>query len=98
MELVLLYGVWTLTTTYELRNVTHPSRSRWVDRSSGHIFRGLWIKVHKFKFPRTGQNAVCEPFSLWKYSRSRRKIAEIVIFWALIFEGCKGPQISDGIL
>jgi len=46
-KLALLYGLWTLTTTYELRNVTHETRARWIARNSVAFFRRLWTKVYQ---------------------------------------------------
>ena len=45
MELSFTLGT-SLSTTNELRNVTHATRVRWVARNSGPIFRRLWTKVH----------------------------------------------------
>ena len=46
----LSFTLWTLITTYELGNVTHATRARWVGRNSGLIFRRLWTQVHQIVY------------------------------------------------
>jgi len=66
--------------------------ARWVGQNSGPIFRRLWTKVHRIKFPCAGVSVVCNAVfdlamsivAFRRYLRSRREVvrnrAEIFMF------------------
>ena len=107
-----IYGVsftlWTLTMTYELRNVTHATRARSVDHISGHIFRliWLWTKVHEINdcsLQRHFRWTISLLTSFRIYMRlscdAVRNLAQILLFfWAANFFWSANPNFRPNFI
>jgi len=108
----LSFTVWTVTTTYELRNVLQVTRARYVGRNSGPIFTVCGPKLTKLNAYAQERLQFAKLFSVRRflvsfrrYSRSSSEVvqtvSQILMFWGRHFRGRGGgqvPKISDAVL